>query len=220
MNKILPALFFIVACLPLAAQDEPDKPKRGILIRGFASSLFEDIDKLELRTPERLVGSLELPTGQLREATTVTARTFAYGVTVNEEFRVLGNVALPAAGRNFIIVFAPIETGYHAIAVRSDHPDFRGNDTYLFNFTKRHIGVKLGTAKQLIAPMKNAKMRPAFPEDATFYQAMFAYKKDEKYIPFNNTRWPVNPNIKSLLFVFEDPTTGRLSYRSIIELAR
>jgi len=220
MKQLLLCLLFLAPIFPLSAQEEKEKPGSGILVRGFAFALFEETDKLELRTPERVVGELELATGQLQGGITVSARQFAFGVVEGEEFRTLGTVALPNSGKNFILVFAPTATGYHAFPVRADDPEFRGNDKYIFNFTKRRLGIFLGTARQAIAPLKNAKLRPEFPADDTFYQAMFTYEEDGKIVPFNNTRWPVNGNVKSLIFVFEDPESGKLAYRSVTELAR
>jgi len=58
------------------------------------------------------------------------------------------------------------------------------------------------------------------PFSQTFFQTLFTFEKDGKYIPFNNTRWPVNPNTKSLLFVSGEPGSGRPAYRSVVELAK
>lgn len=217
MPKFLSLILMIAALAPLAAQE--DGAGRGIQLRGFAFAHFEGIDKLELRHEEKPVGELFLPTGQLRGRTPVSARTFSYGVTESDVFRLLGRVALPEVGRDFIVIFAPVENGYRAFAVRADDPNFRGDDTHLFNFTKHRLGIQLGTARRTVPPWENARMRPAFPEDATFYQAMFTYEKDGTYVPFSNTRWPVNSNTKSLLFVFQDAGSDRLMYRAVTELA-
>ena len=219
MPKTLSLLFLIAAFQPLCAQESDKTTSRGIQLRGFAFALFKGIDTLELRSKDKLVGELFLPTGQLRNRTPVSARQFSVGVTEDDTFRTLGTVTLPDAGKDFIVVFAPTANGYQAFPVRADDPDFRGDDTYLFNFTDHRLGIMLGTAKQAVPPWDRARLRPAFPADATFYQALFTYEKEGSFVPFNNTRWPVNGNIKALLFVFKDPATGRLAYRSVTELA-
>jgi hypothetical protein len=174
---------------------------------------------LELRHEEKTVGHLFLPTGQLRERTSVKARALSYGVMEGDKFRSLGRVALPEVGRDFILVFAPVKDGYRAFPVRADDPEFRGDDTFLFNFTEHRLAIQLGSARYRMEPWKNAILHPSFAKDATFYQAMFAYEKDDSLLAFNNTRWPVNPNTKALVFVFHDQASDRLMYRSVTELA-
>lgn len=209
---------FLVASIH--AQETEDEPGRGIQVRGFAFEHFKGIDVIELRNEEKPLVSLPLPTGQLKQRVSLPLRQFSYGVTGDDEvFKAMGTVKLPASGRDFILVFAPTKTGYRVFPVRADDPEFRGDDAYLFNFSSRHLGIMLGNSKQTVKPMETIRLRPSFPVDATFYQALFTYEKDGKYSPFSNTRWPVNPNIKSVIFVFENPSNGMFSYRSITELA-
>lgn len=220
MTKISLFLFLLATTSQLSAQDEEAKDARGgIQLRGFAFAHFKEIDRLELRYEDKSVGELLLPTGQLRTRTSVKKRTFTYGVTEGEKFRSLGNIALPEEGRDFILVFAPEQNGYRSFIVRADDPKFRGDDAYFFNFTKYRLGVLLGTAKEQVPAWGNALLRPAFPADSTFYQVMFAYEKEKEFIPFNNTRWPVNPNTKALVFVYHDPKLDCLIYRAVTELA-
>jgi len=219
MKSLILPILALSLTLPLGAQEKPGENQRGIQIRGFAFSHFESIDKLELRHEEKSVGELFLPTGQLRERTRVSSRVFSYGVTKDGVFRALGNTALPTEGKDFILVMVPVKNGYKAFPVRADDPDFRGDDTFLFNFTKHKIAILLGDAKFMVEPWKNRLLRPSFAKDTTFYQAMFGYEKDGRFIPFNNTRWPINPNTKSIVFVYHDPIADRLMYRSVTELA-
>jgi hypothetical protein len=222
MQKILFTLLVLslTTLSSLLAQETEGGTQRGIQIRAFAFALFENIDTIEFRQNDRILGEIKLPTGQLKKGISVKVREFSVGVTEGDEFRTLGNVKLPQTGRDFIIVFAPTKKGYRVFPVRTDDPEFRGNDTYLFNFSTRRLGIALGTAKQAVQPFKNAKLRPAFPSDATYYRALFAYESDGNYIPFNNSRWPVNSNTKALVFVYEEPSTQRLVYRSVTELAQ
>jgi hypothetical protein len=219
MKSPLHFLLLILAVMPVSAQETEKSPRHGIQIRGFAFALFENVDKLQLMAAERDLGELELTTSQLRSGISVSARSFAYGITKDDTFRSLGTVALPEKGRDFILVFYPTSTGYMAFPVRADDPEFRGNDAMVFNFTKYPLGIMLGTSENKIEPFKNSLMRPEFAEGEFFYQALFTYEKDGTYKPFNNTRWPVNPNTKALVFFFEDPSTGALTYRSVTELA-
>lgn len=220
IRRLAIAILILGTTASLGAQeDQAGEGERGIQLRGLAFSHFEGIDQLELRHEEKSVGALFLPTGQLRERTQVSSRIFSFGITKDGVFRPLGRTALPPEGRDFILVMAPVRNGYKAFPVRADDPNFRGDDTMLFNFTPSKIAILLGDGKFMVAPWGSALLRPSFAKDATFYQAMFAYEKDGSYIPFNNTRWPVNPNTKALVFVFFDQESDRLMYRSVTELA-
>jgi len=218
MPKI-PALLCLILATHLVAQDEESSGKSGIHLRAIAFSHFENFATVDLRHQERTLTRLELPTGQLRARVSISAREFSCGVAEGEAFRILGNVILPEKGRDFILVFVPTKTGYRIFPVRADDPDFKGNDTLLFNFTPHLIGVMLGTAKQTIPSLKSALLSPGISPGGTFYQALFSYEKDGAFIPFNNTRWPVNSNTKTLVFVNQDTTTGKFAYRSVTELA-
>jgi hypothetical protein len=216
MQKILAFLSLILVPL-LPAQEESSAAKSGIRLRAIAFAHFQDFTQVEIRREERILAELELPTGQLRPAISVTARQFTLGVPQADAFRTLATVTLPEQGRDFILVFAPTASGYRVFPVRSDDPDFRGNDTLLFNFTPHRIGARLGTSRQVIEPMKSARLRPGISDEETFYQALFAYENEGEYIPFNNTRWPVNDQTKALVFVHKDPASGEFTYRSVTE---
>jgi len=209
----------LLAVMPLGAQEKPEAPQHGVQVRGFAFALFEGIDKLELRHEEKSVGELFLPTGQLRDRSRASSRVFSYGVTKDGVFRSLGNTVLPPQGKDFILVMVPVKNGYKAFPIRADDPEFHGDDSLLFNLTKFKIAVRLGEAKFKVDPWKHGLLRPTFEKDATFYQATFAYEKDGSFITFNNTRWPINPNTKAIVFVYHDPQADRLMYRSVTELA-
>jgi len=220
IRRLVFPILILAATAPIGAQEEEAEEKnRGIQLRGFAFSHFEGIEHLELRNEGKSVGELFLPTGQLRGRSSVSSRTFSYGVTTDGEFRSLGHTALPPEGRDFILVMAPVKHGYKAFPVRADDPNFRGNDTMLFNFTQYKLAILLGEGKFKVNPWGNALLRPSFAKDATFYQAMFAYEIDNHLEVFNNTRWPVNANTKALVFVFHDQANNRLMYRSVTELA-
>jgi len=217
-------LLILILLIPFAgfapAQEQEPGPNGGIHLRGFAVAYFNGIEKVELRQEERLLVELELATGQLDLGQTVRARQFSFGITKDQVFVPMGKIKLPDVGRKFILVFVPTKDSYRVFPVRADDPDFKGNDALLFNFTPYRIHARLGASKNAIDPGKSGKLRPAYEADATFYRALFGYQvgKDE-IIPFNNTRWPVNGNLKALVFVSMDPKTNTPAYRSVVELA-
>lgn len=216
--------FFIIFLAALFATpvfaQEPTKPPKGIQIRPLAVALSGELSTLHLRAGKLDLGQISLETTTLAQRYGVSVRQFAFGLNQPDgSFRSLGMVTLPEAGRDFILVFAPTKESYQVFPIRADDPEFRSDDSILFNFTPFKIRAMLGGSKKQIAPWQNAQIRPQFPKDATFYQATFAYERESEFIPFNNTRWPVNPNLKTLVFVYIHPETERPAYRGVSTLA-
>lgn len=222
MNKI-----FLILCSSIAfigsvvAQDaEETKKPKGIQIRALAFSLSNNIEKLNLRAGERDLGEVFLETNRLGERYGVPIRQFSFGVNqADGKFLPMGQVILPEAGRDFILVFVPIKTGYRVFPIRADDPDFGSDHSILFNFTPHTVGAVLGGSAKKISSMKYEKLKPEIKEGDTYYQATFACEENGKMVPFNNTRWPVNPNLKALVFVYLDPNTHKPVYRAVSTLA-
>jgi len=216
---LIPLLLAKITC-SLLAQDSASHSNSGIQIRGFAVAYIHGIDKVELRQESRLLLELTLATDQLDVGQSVKVRQFFFGITKGQVFVPMGEIKLPDVGRNFILVFVPTKDSYRVFPVRADDPDFKGNDALLFNFTPYRVHVMLGTNQQTINSAKSAKLRPSYATDATFYRALFACETTEgDIIPFSNTRWPVNENLKALVFVSMDAQTNSPVYRSVVELA-
>ncbi len=190
--------------------------KKGISIRTIAPALFDDISEVELRSEDKTLATVEISTGQLREPYSIRPREFDIGITTNETFRKLASVTLPESGRDFILVFLPGKEGYNIIPVTTDSPAFRGNDTMVFNFMDSEIGVALGSARKQVKPKSSAIVTPGIAADETFFIASFFIREGNSFLPFNNTRWPVNTALKNLLFVFPDPESGKPKYKGVL----
>lgn len=190
-----------------------------IRLRPIAFSHFENVDELSLRQGERDLGIMTVPTRHLTSETQVRVREFQFGIVKEEVFRPLGKVLLPEQGRDFILVMVPVKSGYRVFPVRADDPDFGGNDVCFFNFTPHVLLVALGETKSKIDPASYRIITPEPKDGSTIYKALFAYVKEGRAIPFNNSRWPVNGKIKSLVFVHWDQENERLTYRSVSLLA-
>lgn len=205
---------------PAIAQEPTAGSNRGILIRGFAIAHFNGIEKVELRQETKLLLDLRLATGQLDAGQNIKIRQFSFGITKEGVFAPMGQIKLPDVESDFILVFVPTKDNYRVFSVRADDPDFKGNDALLFNFTPYRIHAVLGTKRQAIDSTKSAKLSPSFEADATFFQALFAYEPEQgKIAPFSNTRWPVNGNLKAIVFVSMDAETNRPVYSSVVDLA-
>lgn len=205
--------------LPVFAKETSEPPK-GIHIRALASALSGNLETLNLREAEQDLGEIKLETATLGDRDSVPVRQFTFGLNQPDgSFRSLGMVTLPEAGHDFILVFAPIKDSYQVFPIRTDDPEFRGSDSILFNFTPFKIRAIVGGITKQIASMQHEPLRPIYNKGDTTYQANFAYEKNDKMIPFNNTRWLVNPNLKTLVFIYLNPETQKPAYRAVSTLA-
>ncbi|MBC7978992.1 MAG: hypothetical protein H7Y36_00335 [Armatimonadetes bacterium] len=155
-----------------------------------------------------------MPLDRFSDPIGVTSRVFDYGVPA-KEFVPMGRIVLPDVGKKFVIVFAPTSTGYRVFPVRTDDPDFKADDTIIFNFSPMDVGVELGSAKQVVRSMKIGKLRPAPAVGARFFQATFYQQSPDGPLIFNNTRWPSSDRLRVFAFVFKDPVTGNMTYRDM-----
>ena len=213
---LIPILLIRFAGVAPAREQEPNL-NSGILIRGFAVELINDIEKVELREKDRLLVELELATGQLDAGKSIKAREFSFGITKDKAFVPMGSISLPDFGRNFILVFIPAKDRYRVHAVRADDPEFKANEALLFNFTPHRIHAELGTDKQAIDSEESARLSPGFETDALSYPARFSYEPENgKILPFSNTRWRVNANLKTIVFVTMAAGTNTPAYRSVV----
>lgn len=218
LRFLIMALSVLLSSLAFA-QNSAKAPK-GIQIRPIAVALSGEMKDLKLRAGERDLGDISLETTVLGNPLGVAVRQFAFGVAQPDgSFRSLGTVKLPEAGSDFILVFSPTEESYQVFPIRVDDAEFRGDDYFLFNFTTFKIRVIAGETTKEVASMENGLLRPMFKKDDKAYVANFAYENDGKMMPFSNTRWLVNPNIKTLVFVYLEPETERPAYRAVSMLA-
>ena len=200
----------------LSGLSQGQNPEQGIQVRTIAPALFEDISEVELRADDTTLISLEISTGQLRTGSSLRIREFDVGIAIGDHFRKLGSVTLPPSGRDFILVFLPTTDAYNILPISADSPSFKPNDSMVFNFMDKEIGVALGTAKAQIKPKSSAIITPGITTDETFFIASFFIRENKTFLPFNNTRWPVNSALKNLLFVFPDPESGDPRYKGVI----
>jgi len=213
---LIPILLIRLAGVAPALEQEPNL-NSGILIQGFAVELVNGIEKVELREKDRLLVELELATGQLDAGKSIKAREFSFGITKDKAFVPMGSISLPDSGRNFILVFVPAQDSYRCHVVRADDPEFKGNEALLFNFTPYRIHAELGTDKQAIDSEKSVRLSPGFETDALSYPARFSYEPENGIIlPFSNTRWRVNGNLKTIVFVTMAADTNTPAYRSVV----
>lgn len=214
-------IFAFFACFTSQAFSQEDsKVSEKITIRVFALAVSGDLKSVHLRSESGELGVVSLESIVLGQRLEVSVRKFAFGVNqADGTFNSLGTVTLPEVGNDFVLVFSPTKDSYEVFPVRVDDLEFKGDNSILFNFTDYKIKVSAGESSTVVASKERGILKPAYkPEDDSFI-ANFAYDRNGQMMTFSNTRWIVNPNLKSIVLVFFDTNTNQPNYRSVSMLA-
>lgn len=185
-------------------------------VRFLAESLPAGTSEVVMTSGETISDPFAPPTRFFTEPMKPPAR--AFEIREAKDRRLLGKIALPEEGDKFIILLLPEENGeLRGILLRSDQPGFRPGDNYLFNRTRQGIVGHIGSTRFRMKPGTGGIVRPTGPADEGFHQVGFGVEDEEGPRPLSMTRWPVDSKVRSYVFFFVNPRTGRVDYRAVDE---
>ena len=214
-------LAWFLTCLTTAAQDPPsaDKSSNGIELRLLAVALLNSAESVVLKSGKAETQPIELPTHGLSEPIQVTARTLSVATPSKGEQsgRILDTLQLPGSGRRFLLLLIPTKNAYASRVVRLDDPGFDPGDLCFLNLTEVPVGGTLGPGKFLARQGIPEIVAAPEPGDKPFYQVRFFYKDAEQTRPLADTRWPHDEQVRTSVFFFRNPQSGRLTYRAVDE---
>lgn len=204
------ALLLLCVTAAFAQKKSPE-----IQVRLLAEVAPPNLGKVYLQAEEVKSASVELPTNHLSEPLAVSKRQLL--LKTENKGITLGAITLPEEGKAFAIVLVTARpAGFQPIIVRTDDPSFKAGDVLFLNRCDKIILGKLGTAKLVIKPGENVKSRPEGAIDNTFYDISFATRDAAGDKLLSSTRWPVDSNLRSYMFFFND-ARGRTTYRAVDE---
>ena len=184
--------------------------------RFLAESLPADAGEMVMFTGETVSEPFVPPTRHLSGEIKPPAR--AFELRTAKDRRLLGKITLPEEGDRFIILLLPEANGeIRGLVLRSDEPGFRPGDNYLINRTGLGIIGQIGATRFRIKPGTGGVIRPSGPADEGFYQVGFGVEEAEGARALSMTRWPVDSKVRSYVFFFNNPRTGRIDYRAVDE---
>jgi hypothetical protein len=147
----------------------------------------------------------------------VPAPARAFSVRSVEKNVDLVKIQLPEAGKAFIVLLIPAETGYTAVVISASDPAFQPGDVYFYNHSDKPVLGYVGTAKFVLAPKKGQTLRPAGPKPGNYYDVGFGVREKEGDRPLSTSRWPVDNKVRSYVFFFINPRTQRVDFRAVDE---
>jgi hypothetical protein len=210
--------FFIIwfAFVVSVIAQEPVKESKGdIRVRLLAIVAPPELGQVYLLSGETKSPAFDLPTNNVSEPITVTLR--ALQLKTSSKDTNLATITLPEAGKRFVVILIPIPAGgYSPYIIRTDELSFKKGDCFFLNLSHKQIIGKLGTKDLSLEPGKSAIERPAGARKENYYDIAFASKEGDDTRILSTSRWPVDEQIRSYLFFYED-ASGSITYRAVDE---
>ena len=206
---------FTLACSSLLHAQEPGAS--DLKVRFLAERAPAGLGDVVVATEKTKSAAFPLPTNFVSPPVVAPARAFELRATAKDV--VLAKVALPDAGKSFIVLLLPSpKGGYQPVVVRADDPAFKAGDVYFYNHADKPVLGFVGTAKFVLEPGKGQTLRPAGARPEKFYDVGFGVREKEGDRALSNTRWPVDNKQRSYIFFFNNAATKRVDYLSLIHI--
>lgn len=189
----------------------------GATVRFLAERIPADLGQVVLATEETKGEAFDLPVNHLSAPLAAPDRAFkVQSVAKNVP---LASVTLPEKGDDFIVLLIPSASGgYQSVVMAAKDPKFKVGDVYFHNHSAQQVLGYVGTAKFTLEPGKGTVLRPAGAKENTYYDVGFGFHDGEKgNRVLSKTRWPVDKNIRSYVFFFVNPSTGKIDFRAVDE---
>ncbi|MEO5713737.1 MAG: hypothetical protein ABIT37_09645 [Luteolibacter sp.] len=209
-------LLLLAVCFLPSALFAQAAVSRDLEIRFLAERSPKDIGKVVMAIEEKRSEAFDLPSNYLSIPYNPPARTFSLRTTTPDV--PLATIVLPEDGKAFVVILVPAkEGGFKPIVIRSDDTGFRQGDVYFYNHCPKLVLGYVGTAKFSLEPAKGLVLHPGGARSENFYDVGFGVREEKGDRILSNTRWPVDDKVRSYVFFFVNPVTGRIDFRAVEE---
>lgn len=196
---------------------------KRLSIRIFAVALAKDQGPVCVMVGESRNPAFEIPTTQLSDPQSVTARDFilAEATTTPEAPPVaLATIHLPEQGTDFRIILIPTANkSYKPVVIRGDDPKFSNGDFFFINLSTHDILGILGATKLDLKPGAQEMVKPVSTKSDKFFEVKIARREEGKLLPLTNTCWPIVKDNRSFV-IFYNGENGRPTYRAVDEFMK
>lgn len=206
--KIQTLLLSLVLAVPSLAAEAT--------VRLLAAQPAAGVNEIVLVAEKKRSEVFPLPLNGLSTPLEAPARAFA--VKAADGDAPLAQVALPTAGKSFIVLLIPAaEKTFTGVVLAADGKGFRPSDMYFHNSSARTVVGKVGTVAFTLEPGKGRVVRPAGALPEKLYEVAFHVRDEKGDRTISETRWPVDAQLRSYVFFFDKPGTDRVDYRAVEE---
>lgn len=214
----IPSTLLLVAAVCLASAGPalgqgPGQAK----VRYVAQSAPKDLGPLLMVAAEDVRSDpFDLPLNFLSDPLAAPARTFE--LMAQAKPVALARVALPAEGDAFIILLVPSKkAGFEPVIIPDGNDSFRPGDFYVHNVSSLPIGGKVGTTELMIPSRTGKVVRPKGARENRFYDVLIGVKENGRSRLVTSSRWPVNEQMRTYVFFFDNPVRKDVDFRAVDE---
>ena len=138
------------------------------------------------------------------------------GVFVEGEKKPFTNIKFPQGKQSLLLFIATANAKRPYDVVAVSDKDFAYGKYKLMNLTSTKIGVKLGKMKLSLNGRETKDILPSVAQmgGPRFPVQFFSNEKGESR-RFSATQWSVLKDLRTLVFFFKDPKSGRYTYRGV-----
>lgn len=167
---------------------------------------------------------VELPTHELSAPYRVDAReAWALGKMDEDAegkpaFTVYGRTKSLGVAKQLILVIRKGKTsadGFKLIPFDNRAGKFGGGQFLFVNAATVAIAGEVGTRKFALAPGRTAIITPRPDQGDQLCHATLFYRINQEAKGFLDTNWPLQPDARGLIFIYNDPRTSRLRLHTI-----
>ncbi|MBO94664.1 MAG: hypothetical protein CMI32_07190 [Opitutales bacterium] len=155
-----------------------------------------------------------------------------YGRKANDEgeleYAPVASVLMNEEWKKTILVFLPTSkkvalTGrrFEVLPVDAELARFRGGGRHFVNLSETDVAASIGDQKLLVKASASATFTPRVQGDVTTrVPVQFHYRGGDAWRLLSSTRWGMDPRLRTLVFIYEDPRRKRLALRGITDRVR
>lgn len=201
--------------------------ENDISLQFIAFPKIANAEPVELLLADGKIIKVELPTNRISPVYKVKPMTqWALGKSsVNDKgefvFNTYGKAPSIASTSQLILVLrdGPNDSdGLKLIPMDNSTVNFGGGKYLFMNAAKVDIAVEIGDVKLKLEPRQNKLVQPKPSKSEGKREYLYVYlhfRKGAEAVPFYDSTWRYNENVRSMIFLYHDPDTQQLRTHTI-----
>ncbi|MEM9280795.1 MAG: hypothetical protein AAGA96_03125 [Verrucomicrobiota bacterium] len=193
-----------------------------VRVVSFPKSL--ETEEVELLIDKDKTIKVETPSNELSKTYTVPVqKVWRLGYTITGDdgkptFKILGEAPSPASSSQLLLLVrkgSKMADGFKVIPIDYRPSEFDKGEMLFVNATRVSVAGDVGTQKFGLKPGELKIIEPKADETGRLCQAVLYYAKNGRVEPFFSSKWPVNNNSKSLIFVYQGDKDRKLRLHAV-----
>ncbi len=201
--------------------------ENGISLQFVAFPKIADAEPVELLLGDGKTMKVELPTNRLSPIYKVEPMAhWALGKASKDDkgefaFNTYGKAPSIASTNQLILVIrsGPNESdGFELIPMDNGTVNFGGGKFFFMNAARVNVAVEIGDVKLKLEPRQHKMVQPNPSKSEGKREYLYVYlhfRKGTEAVPFYDSTWRYNENVRSMVFLYHDPHSGQLRTHTI-----